>query len=114
MGTDLNEGNAMERVCFSFELHEGAEAEYKKRHDEIWPELVEVIQEAGLKNYSLFRRGTLVIGYVEAYPDAATAFAKVGASEYNSKWSEWFKDLIVNQADDQGNMMRFTEVWHLE
>lgn len=104
----------MERVCFSFELFEGKEAEYKKRHDEIWPELVQAIQDAGLKNYSLFRRGTLVIGYVEAHPNAATAFAKVGASEFNSKWSEWFRDLIVNQADNHGNMLRFTEVWHLD
>ena len=104
----------MERVCFTFDLYEGAEAEYKRRHDEIWPELVTVIREAGLKNYSLFRRGTQIIGYVEAYPDAATAFAKVGESEYNSKWSEWFKDLIVNQATDQGGMLSFTEVWHQE
>ena len=104
----------MERVCFSFELFEGKEDEYKKRHDEIWPELVEVIQNAGLKNYSLFRRGTLVIGYVEAHPDAATAFAKVGESEFNSKWSEWFRDLIVNQKDNHGKILRFTEVWHLD
>lgn len=104
----------MERVCFTFDLYEGAEAEYKKRHDEIWPELVEVIQSAGLSNYSLFRRGTQVIGYVEATPDAATAFAKVGESEYNAKWSDWFKDLIVNQATDNGGMLSFVEVWHLD
>jgi L-rhamnose mutarotase len=55
-----------------------------------------------------------VIGYVEAHPDAATAFAKVGESEYNGKWSEWFRDLIVNQADNKGEMLRFTEVWHLD
>ena len=100
--------------CVTFEVLEGAEAEYKKRHDEIWPQLVEAIEGSGLKNYSLFRRGTAVIGYVEAYPDAATAFANVAASEYNSKWSEWFTDLIVNQASDRGDMLSFTEVWHLE
>lgn len=102
----------MERVCFTFDIYEGAEDEYKKRHDEIWPELVEVIRAAGLKNYSLFRRGTQIIGYVEAYPDAATAFAKVGESEFNTKWSEWFKDLIVNQASDTGKMLSYVEVWH--
>lgn len=104
----------MERVCFTFELFEGAEDEYKKRHDEMQPEFAEVIRQAGLKNYSLFRRGTLVIGYVEAHPDAATAFAKVGASEYNAKWSEWFRDLIVNQADNHGQMLSLTQVWHME
>jgi len=104
----------MERVCFTFELFEGAEAEYKRRHDEIWPELVEAIQAAGLKNYSLFRRGTQVIGYVEAHPTAAEAFGKVGATEANAKWAEWFQDLIVNLGDNRGELMRFAEVWHLD
>lgn len=104
----------MERVCFSFELFEGAEVEYKKRHDEMGPESVEANRKAGLRNYSLFRRGTIVVGYVEAYPDAATAFAKVRASEYNTQWSEWFRDLIVNQADDRGHMLSLAELWHLD
>jgi L-rhamnose mutarotase len=102
----------MERVCFTFDIYEGAEDEYKKRHDEIWPSLVEAIQSAGLKNYSLFRRGTQIIGYVEAHPDAATAFAKVAESPDNAKWSDWFKDLIVNQASDTGKQLSYTEVWH--
>ena len=56
----------MERVCFTFSIFEGQEAEYKKRHDEIWPELVDVIKAAGMQNYSLFRRGTEIIAYVES------------------------------------------------
>ncbi len=62
----------MQRACFTFEIHPDKADEYKKRHDEIWPELVEEIQKAGLKNYTLFRRGTQVIAYVEAHPDVAT------------------------------------------
>lgn len=46
----------MARMCFMFEIFEGQEDEYKKRHDEIWPELVTAIKEAGFKNYSLFRQ----------------------------------------------------------
>ena len=48
----------MERLCFTFEIRPGTEDEYKKRHDEIWPELVDAIKEAGFANYSLFRRAT--------------------------------------------------------
>ncbi len=104
----------MERVCFTFELRPGTEAEYKRRHDEIWPELVEAIRDAGFRNYSLFRRGTQVIGYVECHPDAATAFEKIGATEVNTRWSEWFEDVIVELVDDQGNLFRADEVWHLD
>lgn len=102
------------RLCFTFELYEGAEDEYKKRHDEIWPELVAAIKDAGFSNYSLFRRGTQVVAYVEIEPDLETAMAKLGQSEYNAKWAKWFEDLIVNLTDARGNLMTFTEVWHLD
>lgn len=104
----------MERVCFTFDLYEGAEAEYKKRHDAIWPELVAAIKDAGFANYSLFRRGTQIVAYAEVSPDLATALGKLGKSEYNAKWATWFEDLIVNLTDAKGQLMSMTEVWHLD
>ncbi|MCF8542998.1 MAG: L-rhamnose mutarotase [Candidatus Nanopelagicales bacterium] len=104
----------MQRLCFTFELHEGAEAEYKRRHDEIWPELVSAIKDAGFSNYSLFRRGTQVIAYAEIEPDLDTAMAKLGASEHNARWAKWFEELIVNLTDARGNLMTCAEVWHLD
>ena len=104
----------MQRLCFTFELHEGAEAEYKRRHDEIWPELVTAIKGAGFSNYSLFRRGTQVIAYAEVDPDLSTAMAKLGESEHNARWAKWFEELIVNLTDARGNLMTCTEVWHLD
>jgi len=103
----------MQRLCFTFEIYEGQEAEYKKRHDEIWPELVEAIQQSGLRNYSLFRRGTTVVGYCEG-DDIPGAFAKIGESPSNAKWSEWFRDTIVNLTDNHGNLLELQEVWHLD
>lgn len=102
----------MERACFTFEIHSGKEEEYKRRHDEIWPEMVEAIREAGLRNYTLFRRGTQVIGYVECHPDIETAFAKIGASDVNTRWGEWFEDVIVDLTDETGQLRFHHEVWH--
>lgn len=104
----------MERFCFTFEIYEGMEEEYKRRHDEIWPELVEVIQASGLRNYSLFRRGTQVVAYGEAHPDVATAFGKVGESDANARWAAWFEDVIVNLTDSKGRLLSLEEVWHLD
>jgi L-rhamnose mutarotase len=103
----------MARLCFTFEVYEGAEGEYKKRHDEIWPELVEAIEGSGLRNYSLFRRGVQVVGYVEG-DDIDASFAKVGESDANRRWAEWFQDVIVNLTDGRGNLMIMQEVWHLD
>lgn len=104
----------MQRICFTFEIFEGKEAEYKKRHDEIWPELVTAIKDSGFKNYSLFRKGLQVVAYVEVEPDVETAFAKLGKYEANAKWGEWFRDVIVNLTDSQGNLILMKEVWHLD
>lgn len=104
----------MERVCFTFELYEGVEEEYKRRHDQIWPDLVADIKAAGFSNYSLFRRGSQIVAYAEVDPDLATAMSKLASSEANARWSSWFEDLIVNLTDAKGRLMSLQEVWHLD
>jgi L-rhamnose mutarotase len=104
----------VERLCFTFEIRPGTEAEYKKRHDEIWPELVDAIKDAGFANYSLFRSGTTITGYVECSPDVATAFAKLGPTDVNARWAKWFEEIIVSLTDEDGNLYRAEEVWHLD
>jgi L-rhamnose mutarotase len=104
----------MERVCFTFEIRPGTEDEYKRRHDGIWPELVEAIKESGLANFSLFRRGTQVIAYVECHPDFETSFGRLGPTEVNQRWAKWFEDVIVSLTDENGELYRLEEVWHLD
>jgi L-rhamnose mutarotase len=113
VSTPASEGE-MQRFCFTFDIRPGTEAEYKRRHDEIWPELVEVIKGAGVSNYSLFRRGTQVIAYCECQPDVATAFGKIGATAVNARWSAWFEDVIVSLTDEDGSLFAAEEVWHLD
>jgi L-rhamnose mutarotase len=44
----------METYAFTMQLKPGFEAEYKKRHDEIWPELSDLLHAAGVSDYSIF------------------------------------------------------------
>jgi L-rhamnose mutarotase len=104
----------MERVCFTFKIYPGQEAEYKRRHDEIWPDLVAAIQAAGLRNYSLFRRDQDVIGYVECHPDMTSAFARLAEHEATARWNTWFEDVIVSLTDENGELNKVDEVWHLD
>ena len=105
----------MERRCFSFKIKPGSFTEYKRRHDEIWPELVEELTAAGLSNYSLFAdTDERIIGYVECEPDAATAFGFLAAADANIRWSEWFSDIIVSENIVQSDDHALREVWHLD
>ncbi len=47
------------------EIRPGYEDEYKKRHDEIWPKVIEDTKAAGIRNYSIFRHGLTLFGYFE-------------------------------------------------
>lgn len=44
----------MDRYAFRMRLHPGMEAEYQRRHDAIWPELVELLHGAGVSDYSIY------------------------------------------------------------
>ncbi len=43
----------MEKYAFKMQLNPGCKDEYKKRHDEIWPELVTLLRNAGVSDYSI-------------------------------------------------------------
>jgi L-rhamnose mutarotase len=103
----------VERALFTFEIRPGTEGEYRRRHDAIWPELIAALQEAGISNYTIFRQGTTMIAYAECEPHAATAFAKVGGTDINARWSRWFEDIILQLADADGKLFWAEEVWHL-
>jgi L-rhamnose mutarotase len=42
-----------EKYAFKMQLNPGMKAEYKRRHDEIWPELAALLREAGISDYSI-------------------------------------------------------------
>ena len=104
----------MERICFTFTIKPGTEEEYKRRHDEIWPEMVQALHDSGISNYSLFRRGLEVIAYAECEPDARIAFGKMQATEVDARWSKWFDDVIAQRFDERREPMTVEEVWHLD
>jgi L-rhamnose mutarotase len=43
-----------ETVAFRMRLHEGQAAEYRRRHDEIWPDMVEALKAAGVIDYRIY------------------------------------------------------------
>lgn len=43
----------MQKYAFKMHLNPGMEAEYKRRHDAIWPELADLLKQAGISDYSI-------------------------------------------------------------
>lgn len=103
----------MERLCFLIHLFEGSEKEYDQRHDEIWPEMEDAIVAAGFQNYSLFRLGTLAVGYAECEPDVKTVLKKMETFDVEHRWNSSFIHVIKNAAGENGGLINVPEVWHL-
>jgi len=104
----------MLRNAFTMKLKPGYEAEYKKRHDEIWPELSAALTEAGITDYSIFldeETGTLFA--VQKLADDHTA-AQLPSHPIVRKWWDYMADLMEVQPDNQPVEKPLREVFHMD
>ncbi|MCC7358471.1 MAG: L-rhamnose mutarotase [Anaerolineales bacterium] len=80
----------MQRVGFMLKVKPEHVAEYKRHHENVWPEMQAALSRAGWHNYSLFiRPDGLVFGYVEVVETFEQAIANMGREPINEKWQEF-------------------------
>ena len=106
----------MERVCFLARVQPSLLDEYKRRHREVWPEMLQALRETGWHNYSLFLRDDgLLIGYLET-PDYQKAQDGMAARDINARWQEQMKSFFAaleGRRPDE-SFIRLEEVFHLD
>jgi len=91
----------MERYAWRAKVLDGKLDEYIRRHDEIWPEMLKVLKEAGIRNYTIWNNGSDLFGYYECEKGKEYA-AKVQASNpVVDKWNEYMKDVMVMELDPE-------------
>ena len=73
--------------------------EYKKRHDNIWPEMKEVLANAGIVNYSIWMQGEELFGYYECEKGVDYAAKVQAESDVVKKWDEYMKDILIMVKD---------------
>ena len=104
----------MQRFAFAMKLLPGFEAEYKRRHDEIWPALAKELRDAGVSDYSI---------YLD--PDSLILFAVQKLSVDNSadtlperaivkKWWTYMADIMETNPDDSPVIRELPELFHLD
>ena len=102
----------MQRVAFKMKLFKGREEEYKKRHDELWPELAELLTRAGVKDYSIFLDdennlfGYLTIG-------DAGQLDQLPHQPVMKKWWDYMKDIMETNSDNSPVSIPLKEVFYL-
>jgi L-rhamnose mutarotase len=75
----------MQRIAFVIRVRPGQEPEYRRRHQAVWPEMLDALREAGCSNYSIFMRGRELFAYLEVADFDATR-RSLAESEASRRW----------------------------
>ena len=99
---------------FKMKLYEGQEAEYEKRHNQLWPEMKDMIHEYGGKNYTIFldKETLTLFGYIEIEDEER--WAKGADTAINRKWWDFMADIMETNPDNSPVSIDLKEVFHLD
>jgi L-rhamnose mutarotase len=90
-----------ERSAFVLRIRPDRVDDYVEAHRGVWPEMLDALRRAGMRNYSIFRAGNEVFGYFEA-DDVASAARYLDAQEVNSRWQDHMAELLEERVPDAG------------
>jgi L-rhamnose mutarotase len=101
------------RKAFVMSVNDGAEEEYEKRHNPIWPELEKVLKDHGVSNYSIFLHPETrqLFGYGEI--ESEEQWAAISSTEVCQKWWKRMGDVMPSNADHSPVSTQLREVFHL-
>lgn len=103
----------LERYAFKMKLNPGMEAEYRKRHDDIWPELVALLHEAGISDYSIhLDRETETLFAVLTRP-RNHRMASLPHHPVMKKWWAHMADIMETNPDNSPVATDLATVFHL-
>lgn len=68
--------------------------EYKKRHDEIWPEMTAMLNEAGIHNYTIWNVGDELFAYLECHIDLEESMRIQRESEVAKRWTKHMEGIL--------------------
>ena len=99
---------------FKMKLFPGMEAEYERRHNELWPEMRDMIHEYGGKNYSIFldKETLTLFGYIEI--ESEERWALSANTEICRKWCHFMADIMETNADESPVSVDLKPVFHLD
>ena len=104
----------MEKHAFKMRLNQGCEDEYRRRHDEIWPELVSLLKDAGISDYSIHldRETNILFGVLWRSDDHQ--MDDLPAHGIMKKWWAHMADIMVSHSDNEPVVTDLATVFHMQ
>jgi L-rhamnose mutarotase len=102
----------MTRFAFKMKLKPGYQYEYKKRHDQIWPEIQQLLKDAGIEDYSIFLdEETDTLFAVQK--QSGKSSQDLGAMEVVKRWWLYMSDIMETNPDNSPVSVPLKEVFYL-
>jgi L-rhamnose mutarotase len=101
-----------QRSAFVLRVRPDKVEEYVRAHAEVWPEMLDALRGAGIRNYTIFRDGNQVFGYFEA-DDLAAAERYLAQQEVSARWQDAMAELLEQRVPD-GGAPALMEVFRLD
>ena len=102
------------KLAFKMKLKPGFKEEYKKRHDEIWPELKTLLNENGISDYTIFLDEETNILFAVQEQDGNKSSQDLGQTEIVQKWWAYMADIMESNPDNSPVSRPLTEVFHMD
>jgi L-rhamnose mutarotase len=104
---------ALETIAFRMTLNAGQAAEYKRRHDEIWPELSSALIEAGVRDYRIFLDEETNHLFAILTRTAHNTMAELSQTELMQRWWAMMADIMQTRPDNVPVQVELAPVFHL-
>lgn len=103
----------MPRLAFKMQLHPGQALEYKRRHDELWPELAQLLRETGISDYSIFldEETLSLFGVLEVVEPAR--MDALPQHPVMQRWWAYMADIMATHSDHSPVSVPLKEVFYL-
>lgn len=104
----------MERLAFKMYLNEGQKEEYKKRHNELWPALRQLLKSAGVSEYSIFLDEATNTLFAFQKQGGEASSQDLGNNPVVKKWWAYMADIMETNPDHSPVTIPLEEVFYLE
>jgi len=104
----------MERQAFRMKVKEGCEAEYERRHKEIWPEVKALLSKSGVTDYSIYLDKETHYLFAFQKIEGNSGSQDLGNEEVIKRWWHSMKDLMDTNLDESPVSIQLQEVFHMD
>jgi L-rhamnose mutarotase len=111
---EIYKGTLMIRKAFRMSVHRGAEAEYERRHNPIWPELEAILVQHGVRSYSIFLDPATNDLFAYAEIDSEERWNAIASTPVCQRWWQRMADLMPSNEDSSPASRNLREVFHID